>query len=107
MCYQHPTPHSQHLIHHHDTTGGGVPHDNAGVVFTILAATGTFPVPLNIAIAQGLLGIYISKYALYAISGVCAYFAAKSARQQLRQGQPTTTAKAMLEVGAACVVLPR
>jgi hypothetical protein len=74
---------------------------SAGVVFTILAATGTFPSSVEVMKAHNTLGMTLAKYVLYALSGVCAYLAATSARDSLRKGRPTTGAKMLLVLAAA------
>lgn len=76
---------------------------SAGVVFTILAATGTFPSSVETMKAHHTLGLTLSKYVMYALSGVCAYLAATSARHSLRKGRPTTAAKMLLGLAAAAV----
>jgi hypothetical protein len=84
------------------------PHDlhapHAGVVFTILAATGTFPASTDVMKARNTYALTIAKYILYALSGAGAYLAAKSARDSLRKGRPTTVAKGILELSAAGVL---
>lgn len=77
---------------------------NAGVVFTILAATGTFPASIDVMKARNTYALTIAKYILYALSGAGAYLAAKSARSSLRNGRPTTVAKGILELSAAGVL---
>jgi len=79
-------------------------HINAGVVFTILAATGTFPASVEAMKARSTLGLTIAKYVLYVLSGICAYLAATSARDCLRRGRPTTLAKITLVLGSAVLV---
>jgi hypothetical protein len=74
---------------------------SAGVVFIILAATGTFPSSVETMQAHNTLGMTLAKYVLYTLSGVCAYLAATSARDSLGKGRPTTVAKLLLVLAAA------
>jgi hypothetical protein len=74
-------------------------------VFTLLVATGTFPASHEAMNASGLLAVYLDKYIMYAISGVCVYWAAKLARSSLRKGGTTTVAKLMLVFGAVCLLV--